>query len=357
MKTKKKILIFSHEFPPCLGGAGSVAFSLKKCLEKKEYEVTVLTSRRTHRDPNKNINTISLPNQLWFLGYRKWLRKHIYEFDLIICNDPAAIYNAGAFFSREQLRKTICFIHGEEKYLYENKIWLKLIKFKKRFLQAVNNSKTSIFVSEYIRARYYELYDLEKKINQVVIHSGVELKERNNNSYSKNSNNIIKFLSVSRIVKGKGYDKMFEVFLKLSEEIDNFEWNIIGDGSYLAEFKRKVSLSTLKDKVFFHGAVRRDRLPDFYVENDYFILLSELNESYGLSYLEAASFGLPTIGYNRAGVPEAFSHITKSLLLDYNKKTHDLSADIQSFILNSDNVSSECLRSEKEFISEVEKYV
>lgn len=39
----KKVLMFSHEFPPFIGGVGSVGYQITKWLNEKGYKVDVLT--------------------------------------------------------------------------------------------------------------------------------------------------------------------------------------------------------------------------------------------------------------------------------------------------------------------------
>ena len=358
----KKVLIFSHEYPPCLGGAATVALTLYNGLKKIGYSTFVLTSKRSGLYKSNEVFVNKYPPQTWFLSYVFWLKLNHKKFDTIICNDPAAIYNAGKYFSDDILNKTICFIHGEEKYLHENKSWLQFIDFKNSFFRAINNSKSIIFVSDYIKQRYHEFYSLREKDNQFVIHSGINKSEKKTafgelKIKSSSLDSPLKFLSVSRIVKEKGYDKMLAIFTHLSKENIKFTWSIVGDGSYLAEFKQKVALSSVSDKVKFYGAIDRNELPKVYMLHDYYILLSELNESYGLSYLEAASFGLIPIGYNRCGILEAFNYITQGLLLNINNDFSSLGDEILSYLKVAKGEDTKCLRFEEDFLMEVERHV
>ena len=129
----KKILIFSHEYPPKLGGAGTVAKIIYDGLSQ-DYDITVLTSKKSSGLSSSSIISTRLPNKAWPFSYSYWLMINASKYDVIICNDPVAIYNAGLYFSDEILKKTICFIHGEEKYLNGHSKLVRLIKFKKHFI-------------------------------------------------------------------------------------------------------------------------------------------------------------------------------------------------------------------------------
>jgi hypothetical protein len=56
----KKILIFSHEFPPDVGGAGIVAEQNAKGLFHNGYSVTVLTREQKVLNSRKNTKLLLL---------------------------------------------------------------------------------------------------------------------------------------------------------------------------------------------------------------------------------------------------------------------------------------------------------
>ena len=128
----KKVILFSHEYPPCLGGVGTIAEQIVNYFKSSEkFEVNVVTSSRSLTKKNRAITPSRFPSKFWPFSYYLQYKKLFVESDVIICNDPAAIYTAGKFFSSELLNKTICCIHGEEKYLSSTSIFPRLISFKK----------------------------------------------------------------------------------------------------------------------------------------------------------------------------------------------------------------------------------
>ncbi len=347
-----KVLLFSHEYPPCIGGAGSVAESIFTSFKRKNINITLLTSSRTNEDKNNFIFTERMNHKLWFISYASWLKKHISQFDLIICNDPAAIYNAGKYFPEDILAKTVCLIHGEEKYLNKKYFIINKLKFSNYFKKAINMAKKIIFVSEYIKDRYAELYNIKLDDSKYrIIHSGVK------DSFSCTKNILSKekntFLTVSRLEKAKGFDTMLQAFCKVKESGIDFKWYIAGNGSYYEDFAKIIKRSPINENIVLLGKIERSKLPEIYQKAYYYISLSELNESYGLSYLEAATCGTTPIGYNRCGTKEAFKYIDNGILID-NFKDKDKIGDVLCEILKiSQTPITSCSRSESDFIEEL----
>ncbi|MCZ9036182.1 glycosyltransferase family 4 protein [Escherichia albertii] len=346
------ILIFSHEYPPSLGGAGTVAELLVENFSQDvSNNVEVLTSVRSINLKSDRVHIVHLSRKFWFLAYLPWLFFYAKKYDHIIINDPAAIYSSGVILPKSILRRATCIIHGVEKYLTSKNKIIKFIGFSHFFKRSLNNCRNVVFVSDFIKNKYKELYGIEVK-NSVVIHSGIKISRTEKFNYSSkidNKNGIIKFLTVSRLVEGKGYDRMLSIFQLLNQMGLNFEWHIVGDGYYKQKFEEKLKQSSIYDKVTLVGAVDRKELPKIYSSYDFYILLSDLEESFGLSYLEAASAGIIPIGYNRYGVKEAFKYIKYGFLLNAKYGDKELAEKI-FYITKSDfSACNECFRNEKDF--------
>lgn len=352
----KKILLFSHEYPPCLGGVGTIALSIVNYFNDKDgYTIKVITSSRSKPLDNNIIHSSKFSARLWFLSYYFEFKHLINDADYIICNDPAAIYTAGKCFSKQELAKTICLIHGEEKYLDNTSLFGRLINFPQVFSRALYNFSNVVFVSDYIRLLYRKKYQIDiPDTNDIVINPGVL---NNNNTVIRSRTDVVRFVSVSRLQEKKGFVHMLNVFKELHQRGVIFKWTIIGDGAFFSEFKALVNLSPISEYVEFLGAIPRAELSQYISNNDYCILLSELNESYGLSYLEGASYGLKSIGYNRCGVKEAFLHLENGLLVSEFKDINRNTTQIINFLNNSKKLTGRCLRSSNDFVTNLDSLV
>lgn len=356
----KRILIFSHEFPPCLGGAGTVADILRNCFTSQSiFNVKILTSSRTKSDNNRGIISIPFSKKLWFIAYIPWLLLNRNKFDIIICNDPAAIYCAGLIAGKNMFHKMICIVHGMEKHLDGDDNKAKLINFSYYFKKSLINSKKVCFVSSFIRHQYSDVYDINiGEERGCVIHTGVSSKYKNHaRQHIKSPASRKYFLTVSRFVRGKGFDKMLQVFLELKKLGVNYKWYIVGDGPYKSEFEKELERYHLKDAVSILGRFEREELPKIYSEVDYYILLSELEESFGLSYLEAAAAGATVIGYDSYGVKEAFQYIEKGLSLNPNLNSCEIAKEIQKITMGEFGGRNKCFRYENDFFEDIKKVI
>lgn len=119
--------------------------------------------------------------------------------------------------------------------------------------------------------------------------------------------NII--LSVGRLVPRKGFDKVIEAMPEILRAGPNVEYQIVGDGPYATELKQSAEKLGVGGQVkFFHNISDAD-LPEFYKNCKMFAMPArEIRgdvEGFGIVYLEAASFGKPSIAGNTGGAPEA----------------------------------------------------
>jgi glycosyltransferase involved in cell wall biosynthesis len=351
-----KVILFSHEYPPCLGGVGTIASQIFNHFKSHDlFTINVITSIRTSRLKKTRFKTSNLPHKFWFISYYYEFRKEFKDADVIICNDPAAIYIAGKYFSDDLLKKTVCFIHGEEKYLNSSSLFAKVIRFRKHFLKAFYNSTKTLFVSKYIEQFYSDIHgvNLGEKSGGVInpgFSSSVKVIPVN----GVNKNN---FITVCRLHERKGFDHMLKVFEKLFFEGVRFKWTIVGGGEYLDNLTKMVKLSIISEYVNIIGPLSREELPNLYCANDYCILLSEFNESYGLSYLEAAYFGVKPIGYNRCGVKDVFNYIGNGLLLDDYLDIDSNTHQIQSFLNKPGSLPASSSRSTQDFVQDLESII
>lgn len=351
-----KLILFSHEYPPCLGGAGTIANSLYSYFKtSNSYNIQVITSKRSHSIQSNDIITSKYPPLLWPITYYLEQIDRLRDADVIICNDPAAIYSAGRYFSDAMLKRTICVIHGREKYL-EPESKARFIGFSKFFNKALTESAHIIFVSEYIKRLYIECHNIDiSNVSHTVINPGIIFSKHVEQEISDKVAN--QFITAARVVREKGFDYMFDVFCELKRRNLDFKWLIAGDGNYLEDLKLKIKNSEIAGNVNFTGALPKDKLVHEYIDSSYCILLSELDESFGLSYLEAANFGCKSIGYDKAGVTEAFNHLDNGLLLSDFKNLTSNCNQVMNFIEKNANQIGNCNRFDTNFVTDVEKIV
>ena len=155
-----------------------------------------------------------------------------------------------------------------------------------------------VFVSEAGRKSYLENFDI--KINKTeVVYNGVVTQKIINDQYNKN---YFRLTYIGRLEKIKGIALLLHAFKKLIEKDKSIKLRIIGDGSdknNLIKLSKKLELNNY---VEFLG-IQRDI--GFYLEQtDGFIYPSICQEVFGISIVEAMSYGVPCISNNVGGIPE-----------------------------------------------------
>lgn len=148
---------------------------------------------------------------------------------------------------------------------------------------------------------------------------------------SKTSNKL-KICTVSRVLQFKGHDFIARSIAALpSTQRECIQWDIGGTGPYLAELKILVNDLGIAKNVDFKGFIPDEDLPQFYNDHDLFVLCTRASddstqvEGFGLVFLEAQACGLPVIGTNTGGIPDAVVQNNGGWLIEQDNQTDLLS--------------------------------
>ena len=336
----KKILIFSHEFPPFLGGVGKIAYEFCKMYSKCNN--TSLITRRekklTSVDGVSVFKVFTIP-KIWFINYGFFYMKNkkiFDEADIIYLNEAAPTIVAGMFFSKEHLNKSIIIAHGleVEGVLNNSSLLHKIFGIKRNYLKALRLSKKLITLSSHMKDKIVKsIPKYKEKIDYCYL--GVDTKEffyiegaKEDFIVEENKNKKI-VGSCSRIIFEKGYIEMANIMSQIMKKDKNIVWYIAGDGKDISGIKNHIQEIGIKNKVFFLGALSFKELRVFYSAIDMFMLLSNYDEVFPLVYTEAQLCGAIAIGRDRGGVKEVLD-------LDYGFRSND-DQEIVDFILSKEN--------------------
>ena len=118
----------------------------------------------------------------------------------------------------------------------------------------------------------------------------------------------IKMIQVSRLEKRKNVDVTVDSVYILRQKGINTHLTIVGDGTQRDYIKKLVRKRNLEDNVTMTGFISdKQRLLELYRTSDIFIMPSK-GETFGISYIEAMTQGLPVVGLKGTGVSGYFSH-------------------------------------------------
>lgn len=201
-------------------------------------------------------------------------------------------------------KKFVMTIHScfESEINYNYKSWIKNKIAQWNIEEALKISDRIIFVSEAGRRSYLKNFKIDVTKTEV-IYNGVEVPTaiRNCNS-AKFEKNFTRITYIGRVEKIKGLDLFVYAIKKLFSIDSNIKVWIVGDGSFRDELEGLVKKLDLTDVIEFTGAKRN--IGDYLRKTDLFIYPSTCQEVFGISIVEAMSYGVPCIANNVGGIPE-----------------------------------------------------
>jgi len=106
-------------------------------------------------------------------------------------------------------------------------------------------------------------------------------------------------LAVGSLTHVKGHDQLLRALALLP----GVELDIVGDGPLLRDLQALAASLGIAERVHFCGAVPHDRLPSVY-QGAMVNILPSRHEAFGMVVMEAASCGLPTVGFALGVLPE-----------------------------------------------------
>ncbi|MFH1430036.1 MAG: glycosyltransferase [Candidatus Uhrbacteria bacterium] len=175
--------------------------------------------------------------------------------------------------------------------------------FRKRLLARLilRRADRVITNSEHTRNAVTHLGIPQERIQVLVPPLGV-------NGTLKASSASVGVLSVGRLIERKGFDTLIEAMRLVQSRHPHVELTIVGDGPLRQQLEQQMHDSGVRGQI--KTKVNDEGLAEEYAQCALFAMLPrELSEKdvegFGIVYLEAASFGKPTVGTNSGGVAEA----------------------------------------------------
>ena len=145
--------------------------------------------------------------------------------------------------------------------------------------------------------------------------------------------NELNLVTVSRVCKEKGFERMIHLAKFLREKNINFKWFIIGGNYYKDEFKRiKKLYEDFKENFEWFGFI--DNPHNIVKQCDYSVLLSD-DETWGLVLTEAMMIGVPCITSDFKVAFEQIKDQNNGIILS-NEAPETYSKRIDDIITNKD---------------------
>ena len=328
-------LIITRSFPPEIGGMQNLMWGLANELSKN-YMVKVFADYlKDHKTFDEQVS-FSIER----VGGIKLLRKYrkaqlINEF--IKGNKIEGII-ADHWKSLELLKtvkKKICLIHGKE-INHE-----KGTSLNKRVLEVLNNVETIVANSEYTKNLAIQLGVQQDKI--IVINPGVDQVQELNKKTLDKVENLLKYkyprlITVSRFDKRKNHEKVIMALRNLKQIYPNIIYICVGYGDEEENIKKLVAELSLQPQVMFFKNISNELKNSLVSKSNIFVMPSIIYkksvEGFGIAYVEAAQYGVPSLGGKDGGAPDAIEHQKTGLICNGNE-LDEVYSSINSMLENN----------------------
>ena len=191
------------------------------------------------------------------------------------------------------------------------------IKFPKWQFYWLCEMLASIFCNKIVLVnKYYKRYFNWLGGKVTTIYNGIDFSEYE--PYAKETNSItesIKILFVGRLDTPKNPIMLLKAAEVVIKQYSNVEFTIVGDGDLYNDCKIYIKNNGLSNNVKLLGW--QNNVSKFYKTHDIFVLPS-IYESFGLIFLEAGYYYLPSVTTNVEGIPEVVKDNYSGLLSNPN---------------------------------------
>jgi phosphatidyl-myo-inositol dimannoside synthase len=312
-------LIITRSFPPEIGGMQNLMWGLTNALSK-HYMLKVFAD---YQDNHKNFDD-QVSFSIERVGGIKLLRKYrkaqlVNEF--IKKNKVEAVI-ADHWKSLELIKtnkKKICLIHSKE-INHE-----KRSNLNKRVLDVLNNVDTVVANSEFTKNLATKCGVDASRI--VVINPGVNSAEELNKKTNNKVESLLKqksprLITVSRYDKRKNHEKVIMALRNLKQIYPDIIYICIGHGDEEKNIKNLVTELDLDGQIMFFKDISNELKNSLVAQSNIFVMPSIVYkksvEGFGIAFIEAAQYGIPSIGGVDGGAADAIDHEKTGLVCDGN---------------------------------------
>ena len=327
-------LIVTRSFPPELGGMQSLMWGLSKELSKNFMIKVFADFIDSHKEFDEQAS-FSIER----VGGIKLLRKYrkaqlINEF---IKENKIEGIISDHWKSLELIKsnkKKYCLIHSKEINHPKG------TSLNKRVLEVLNNVEKVIANSEYTKNLAIDCGVHKEKI--VVINPGVDPAEELDKKSLEKVESLLKvksprLITVSRFDKRKNHEKIVMALRNLKQIYPDIVYICVGYGDEEENIKKLVKELDLESQVMFFKDISNELKNALVAKSNIFVMPSVIHkksvEGFGIAYVEAAQYGIPSLGGKDGGAADAIEHEQTGLICDGNN-LDDIYSSINSMLEN-----------------------
>ncbi len=313
-------LVITRSFPPEIGGMQNLMWGLTRSLSKLNLIKVFADYKDGHEEFDKSVSfSIERVSGIKFL--RKY-RKAILINEYLTQNPKVQCVVADHWKSLELIKtkkKKICLIHSKE---INHK---KGSRLNKKVLDVLKDVNHIVANSNFTKKLAINLGIEEEKI--IVINPGVDPALEIPKSDLIKAEEILKgkkqrLITVSRFDKRKNHEKVIMVIRNLKEIYPDIIYTCIGYGDEEKNLKKLVIELKLENQIIFLQDIPNDLKNALIAKSNIFVMPSIVYkksiEGFGIAFVEAAQYGVPSIGGKDGGAADAVIHEKTGLICDGN---------------------------------------
>jgi phosphatidyl-myo-inositol dimannoside synthase len=327
------VILVTELFPPDVGGTPSLFSNIYSRLGPTAVTVLTNNGRAASSDGNSQqvrIERMAMAGADWGLTSPRSLGRYWrvaarmrseWRRRPAVFHCARALPEGFAAYCATRLCRSaqyVCWTHGEELHYAKSSRQLTML------LTRVHRGAAALIANSRNTARELEALGVPpEKIR--IVYPGVHVESFGDRragyairrQYA--ADNELLLLTVGRLQRRKGHDVAIEALAQMRCTMPHLKYVIVGDGDERGRLEALVESRGLRDRVTFAGAVSAELLPAYYAAADIFLHPNRVDqgevEGFGIVFLEAAAAGLPVIGGNTGGVPEAIEEGVTGLLV------------------------------------------
>jgi phosphatidylinositol alpha-1,6-mannosyltransferase len=194
-----------------------------------------------------------------------------------------------------------------------------------RVVKVLNDVEKVIANSEYTKNLAIDNGVNQNKI--IVINPGTNSVAELNKKTSEKVESLLKvktprLITVSRFDKRKNHEKIIMALRNLKQQYPDIVYICVGYGDEENNLKKLVKELNLNSQVMFFRDISDDLKNSLLAKSDIFVMPSVIHktsvEGFGIAYVEAAQYGVPSLGGKDGGASDAIDHNKTGLICDGN---------------------------------------
>ena len=327
-------LLVTKTFPPEVGGMQNLMWGLANELSNN-YMIKVFAD---YYEGHKNFDE-KVSFSIERVGGIKLLRKYrkaqlINEFIKENKIEGIIVDHWKSLELLKTNKKKICLIHSKE---INHK---KGTSLNKRVLEVLNNIQIVVANSQYTKDLAIRLGVKKDKI--LVINPGVDKVQELNKKTLDKVDDLLKhksprLITVSRFDKRKNHEKIIMAVRNLKQIYPSIVYICVGYGDEEENIKKLVAELGLQPQVMFFKNISNELKNSLVAKSNIFVMPSIIHkksvEGFGIAYIEAAQYGVPSLGGKDGGASDAIDHQKTGLICDGNS-LDDIYSSINSMLEN-----------------------